>query len=200
MATPQIFRAARAATLGAAALLLAATGASAAPARTTADVNLREGPGTQYRVIASMPRGSLVDVRECVRAWCEVGYRGRVGWASRRFLAEGGAPARPGPARPRPQEPVFPGAPIFPFPVPGFEPRPQRPDPGPILGACNERGARWLIGERATERRLENALEASGARRLRVEEPGRFYTQDYREDRLTVTVDRRDVVVDVACR
>ncbi|MGJ3263349.1 MAG: I78 family peptidase inhibitor [Salinarimonas sp.] len=171
-------------------LLLATVPAVAEPARTTADLNLREGPGTRYRVIAAMPRGSLVDVRACTDAWCEVGYRGRVGWASRRYLRIGAVPVRPAPApvRPAPER-----VPLFP---PFLGEGPLRPAPA----VCSARRVRWLIGERATERRLEAALEASGARRLRVEEPGRFYTQDFRPDRLTVEVDRRDVVVDVACR
>lgn len=189
-------RGAFAALFCAVALLIAATDiAAAAPARTTADLNLRSGPGTQYRVIAAMPRGSLVDVIRCVERWCQVSYRGRVGWASSRYLREGG---RPGPVYPAPP-PVAPGNPFpfpFPFPFPDIDPRPDYPP----RGICRERPARWLIGERATERRLEAALDASGARRLRVEEPGRFYTQDYREDRLTVTVNRRDIVVDVECR
>ncbi|WP_349369642.1 SH3 domain-containing protein [Salinarimonas sp.] len=191
-------RALLAALVGAVALLIAATDlAAAAPARTTADLNLRTGPGTQYRVILAMPRGSLVDVGRCVPRWCEVSYRGRVGWASSRYLRQGG---RPGPVYPAPAPaPVYPGTPFpfpFPFPFPDVDPRPDYP----TRGICRERPARWLIGERATERRLQAALDASGARRLRVEEPGRFYTQDYREDRLTVTVNRRDIVVDVECR
>ncbi|WP_372423879.1 I78 family peptidase inhibitor [Salinarimonas chemoclinalis] len=166
------------------ALLLAAP-ALAEPARTTADLNLRAGPGTGYAVVAFMPRGSLVDVRTCERAWCEVGHRGRVGWVSRRHLRLGAAPGpiRPGPIRPDPLPPP---------------PRAERPRPSPA--ACDAQRARWLLGERASERRLEAALDASGARRLRVEEPGFAYTQEFREDRLTVRVDRRDVVVEVACR
>ncbi|MGP9820694.1 I78 family peptidase inhibitor [Salinarimonas sp. NSM] len=152
------------------ALLLAAP-ALAEPARTMADLNLREGPGTGYTVVASMPRGSLVDVRSCVRAWCEVGHRGRVGWAIRRHLRLGAAP---GPIRPAPV--------------------------GPDRASCDARAVRRLIGERATERRLEAALDASGARRLRVEEPGYAYTQEFRDDRLSVRVDHAGVVTDVACR
>ncbi|WP_052341510.1 I78 family peptidase inhibitor [Salinarimonas rosea] len=170
--------------------LLLAGPALAEPARTTADLNLREGPGTGYRIVAAMPRGSLVDVRTCVRAWCEVGHRGRVGWASRRHLRLGAAPGpvRPGPVRP---DPAWPAPP----------PPPPRVDPPRAAPAsCDARRARWLVGERATERRLEAALDASGARRLRVEEPGYAYTQELRRDRLTVRVDRREIVVDVACR
>lgn len=185
-----------AALVGALALSFAAFGtAEAAPARTTADLNMRSGPGTQFRIVTSIPRGTLVDLGRCVPGWCEVAWRGRVGWASSRFLVEGGRPQRPTRPRPEPAPPFG-----FPFPVPipgpGFEP----PRPGPAWGECRVRPARWLIGERATERRLDAALEDSGARTLRVEQPGRFYTQDYREDRLVVQVDRDGWVVDVECR
>ncbi|GGK32005.1 SH3 domain-containing protein [Salinarimonas ramus] len=188
------------------AALGAVSGAQAEPARTTADLNLRQGPGTQYAIVASMPRGSLVDVRDCVRSWCEVGYRGRIGWASRRFLALGAVPGPiaprpiapgpviPGPVVPGPVRPVPEAAPPFPFPFIGDGPR------RPARAECRERPVFWLVGERATERRLQEALNASGARTLRVEEPGRFYTQEYRPDRLSVRVDVRNVVVDVACR
>jgi len=53
-------------------LLIGVGAAMAYPASTTADLNLRTGPGTQYRVIGSMPRGARVDVAGCSRGWCEV--------------------------------------------------------------------------------------------------------------------------------
>lgn len=184
--------------VGALALMVATLAAAeAAPARTTADLNLRSGPGTHYHIVASMPRGSLVDILGCTRGWCEVAWRGRVGWASSRFLVEGGRPLRPG--RPFPEPHPQPGYPFpfpFPFPVP-------IPDPGydhPDAGLCVAGPARFVLGRRASQRNIDAAFDASGARRLRVIEPGEMYTQDYREDRLNVQVDFRGIIVSVDCR
>lgn len=183
------------------ALFLGIAAAAAQPATVTSDLNLRAGPGTNFRVILSMPRGSRVDILDCRGTWCQVDFRGRVGWASANFLAVGQA-VRPEPPR---------AVPIpIPIPIPGITP-PGITPPGwergrdwgrgrDRAGRCRADRAEFIIGRRATESRLEQALDASRARTLRVEEPGRFYTQEFRPDRLTVSVDRRRIVVDVECR
>ena len=182
--------------LGALAVLVASLAAAeAAPARTTADLNLRAGPGTHYRIVGSMPRGSLVDILDCTHGWCEVAWRGRVGWASSRYLVEGGRPLRPG--RPYPEPRPQPG---FPFPFPFPMPIPDTGYDHPDAGLCVAGPARFVMGRRATQRNIDAAFDASGARRLRVIEPGETYTQDYREDRLNVQVDFRGIIVQVDCR
>jgi uncharacterized protein YraI len=71
-------------------LALAVSGGAFAqePAQTTSNVNLRGGPGTDHPVVMAMPEGAQVQVLQCPApgAWCELDYRGTVGWASARFL------------------------------------------------------------------------------------------------------------------
>jgi hypothetical protein len=54
--------------------------ASAAPARVAANTNLRQGPGTNYGVIATVPRGSIVDISGCAGEWCTAHWLGRTGY------------------------------------------------------------------------------------------------------------------------
>lgn len=70
---------------------LLAAPAEARSAHTTADLNLRTGPGTQYQIIATMPAGSRVDIGECADGWCAVDWRGQDGFASMVGLAGGAA-------------------------------------------------------------------------------------------------------------
>jgi uncharacterized protein YraI len=82
--------------LAAGALMLSAGAASAAIV--TGDLNLRTGPGTNYRVIDVMPAGARVNVLSCTGSWCRVGFRGEVGFASAGYLGRGApvyAPAPP---------------------------------------------------------------------------------------------------------
>lgn len=70
--------------------LLVATGAMAASALVTTDLNIRTGPSTGYPAIGVLPNGAVVDVVGCTRgySWCRVNYRGYDGWASSRYLAQ----------------------------------------------------------------------------------------------------------------
>lgn len=73
-----------------AALLACSTGiAAASTAVADADVNLRSGPGTEYDVIAVIPNGAAVDVRNCTAQWCRVRYAGNEGWASSTYIGAG---------------------------------------------------------------------------------------------------------------
>lgn len=84
----------RFALLSLAALMLAATAASAAPGVATGNVNLRTGPGSGYARIATIPAGARVEVLRCA-GWCEVVFAGRRGWASAAYISRGyrGVPA-----------------------------------------------------------------------------------------------------------
>ncbi len=55
---------------------------------TTADVNMREGPGTGYSVIVTIPAGSSVLVYDCLnnRRWCDVSWRDYRGHVYDRYL------------------------------------------------------------------------------------------------------------------
>jgi hypothetical protein len=104
--------------------------------RTIAAVNMRSGPGTQYRVLIQIPRGVSVALLGCVPnfAWCRTSYRGITGWVSAAYLTP-----RPG-ARAFP--PGFPFPPGIPLP-PGFPlPRPQPPQTGnfTITGTLTREG------------------------------------------------------------
>lgn len=63
--------------------------AEAAPARTTANVSVRSGPGTHYRIVGHLRAGDRVNVNRCApsRRWCHVqSRRTRSGWINARFL------------------------------------------------------------------------------------------------------------------
>jgi hypothetical protein len=53
--------------------------------RVISDVNMRTGPGNSQTVIATIPRGSPVEVIEC-QQWCEVIFTGRRGWVYASFV------------------------------------------------------------------------------------------------------------------
>ena len=76
--------------LAAGLLLISAGAASAAPALVTGDLNLRSGPGTNFRVITVLPGGATVNVVDCGGGWCRVAWRGGDGFASRSYLDLGG--------------------------------------------------------------------------------------------------------------
>ncbi|MGD9867274.1 MAG: SH3 domain-containing protein [Hyphomicrobiales bacterium] len=74
-------------TFAIAASALALGAAPAAAAVVTGDLNLRSGPGTEYRVIASMPEGAQVNTGSCSGNWCHVNWRGYSGYASASYLS-----------------------------------------------------------------------------------------------------------------
>ena len=66
--------------------------AAAAPATVGTNTNLRQGPGTNFGVIMTVPGGSVVDVIRCGGEWCNVMADGRPGYMIARNLGLGGAP------------------------------------------------------------------------------------------------------------
>lgn len=79
-------------TVGLAVLTLGVTAASAyaATAYATGSVNVRSGPGTDYRVVDQLYRGQRVDVQDCRGSWCRVSKPGPDGWVSANYLSAGG--------------------------------------------------------------------------------------------------------------
>ena len=73
----------------AAATIAAPVAASAAPARVTANVNLRAGPGTEYYPIVVLPAGAPVELYGCLQGytWCDVSFGRERGWVSSRYLS-----------------------------------------------------------------------------------------------------------------
>jgi uncharacterized protein YraI len=78
--------------VGAVALMASAGLANAAPATVGTNTNLRQGPGTGFGVIMTVPGGSVVDVIRCGGTWCNVMVNGSPGYMIARNLGLGGAP------------------------------------------------------------------------------------------------------------
>lgn len=55
---------------------------------TTANLNLREGVGTNYNIILTMKKGSKLEVLEFLGSWAKVKYNGYVGYVSKQYLKE----------------------------------------------------------------------------------------------------------------
>jgi len=76
-----------------AALLALSSGlAAAAPATLERSAKVHSGPGIKYQVIATLRRGTVIDVSGCSGAWCEVAWRGRRGYVAHTVLAAGAVP------------------------------------------------------------------------------------------------------------
>jgi len=66
-------------------------------------------------------------------------------------------------------------------------------------GRCDADAAQTVVGQPYAEALREQALKQSGARMVRVIRPGMAVTMDYREDRLNLELDEKDVVVSARC-
>jgi hypothetical protein len=67
-------------------LALSAGAAAANPAVAYNELNMRAGPGPEYAVIISMPRGANARVWNCDGAWCRVSWNGYSGYSSQRYF------------------------------------------------------------------------------------------------------------------
>jgi len=63
------------------ALIVAAGPALAKPAYVPSTVNLRAAPGTKSEIVAKIPAGSLVNMKECSEGWCEITWQEKTGFA-----------------------------------------------------------------------------------------------------------------------
>jgi Bacterial SH3 domain len=114
------------ATCAAALMALSAQCAQAEPALATNNVNLRQGPGTNYPVITRIPGGSTVEVSACRGEWCAASWHGQNGYMIATSLDKGGgAPPPPGAGGP----PPGPGGPTPPPGAGGSPPPPGGPPP-----------------------------------------------------------------------
>jgi hypothetical protein len=97
--------------------------ANAAPATVGTNTNLRQGPGTNFPVIMTVPGGSVVDIIRCGGEWCNVMANGQPGYMIGRNLGRGGpAPVAVVGAPPPPVVVVGPGP--YPYgPYYGYGPR-----------------------------------------------------------------------------
>jgi uncharacterized protein YraI len=72
----------------AAAVLLAPAVAQAAEGVSTANVNMRAGPSTQYPAVTVIPAGESVEIHGCLAdvPWCDVEFYGGRGWVAGRYV------------------------------------------------------------------------------------------------------------------
>lgn len=73
--------------IGAAVLALSAGSVFAATA--TASVNVRTGPGTQFRAVDTLRPGEQVSIVDQNGGWCAIEASGPNGWVSCRYLTSG---------------------------------------------------------------------------------------------------------------
>ena len=70
-------------------VLLPAAAFAQSDGMVTTDLNLREGPGSNYGVLTTIPDGDAVKIEGCVEGtnWCQVMYEGETGYAYAQYLA-----------------------------------------------------------------------------------------------------------------
>jgi cell wall-associated NlpC family hydrolase len=56
---------------------------------------MRSGPATSYGIVATIPKGAVVEVYESSNGWDKVVYNGKTGWAAAQYLTAANAPAAP---------------------------------------------------------------------------------------------------------
>jgi uncharacterized protein YraI len=61
--------------------------ADAAVTRTTSHLNMRHGPGANYRRVTTIPPGQIVNVLGCTGNWCAVIWRRHQGYVNARYLS-----------------------------------------------------------------------------------------------------------------
>ncbi len=69
--------------------------------KTTASLNMRTGPRTAYKILATIPKGTAVIViSRSSSGWYKLSYSGRTGWINNKYVTTGSfAPAPTGPNR-----------------------------------------------------------------------------------------------------
>jgi uncharacterized protein YraI len=73
--------------------LLLTGAATAKPIATSAETNLRKGPGTDTEVLTLIPKGTTVEVGKCTNGWCEASLDGKDGFVIARNVGLGPRPA-----------------------------------------------------------------------------------------------------------
>jgi uncharacterized protein YraI len=63
--------------------------ANASPGFSTANVNVRTGPDTDFPSVGVIPEGDAVEIAGCLRdeSWCDVVWAGNRGWVYSEYLA-----------------------------------------------------------------------------------------------------------------
>lgn len=162
---------------------LAIDGTIPSPAKnavTSANLNMRSGPATSYKVLTVMPRGAKVTLTGQINnGFHSVSYNGFTGWAFSAFLELGtGSVTSPRPA-PTPTQPPAPTPTPPPAPTPTQPPAPTPTPPPPPPADIVFDGTNSIIGPvRGTP---EGAIEfARRAGALRMDEVERYIREVYR--------------------
>ncbi len=69
----------------------------------------------------------------------------------------------------------------------------------PARGTCNADGTAWAIGQPADQNIGRRLLNESGAGLWRIITPNQSVLKDYRDDRLNVNVDAKNIITSVSC-
>jgi len=64
------------------------------PGTVTAQVNLQHAPANESEVLATIPKGSFVKVRDCTNGWCRASWNGRNGYILTKNVRIGGSAHR----------------------------------------------------------------------------------------------------------
>ncbi|MGS4887619.1 SH3 domain-containing protein [Roseibium sp. MB-4] len=101
-------------------------------AYTTANLNMRAGPGTNYPVLTTLPQGAGVTVFGCTAdfQWCDAAFTSVKGWVSGKYLSYGVQGRYYG--QPIPRSGIYVGVPRYQrnYPVYGRGPVRVQPLPG----------------------------------------------------------------------
>jgi len=88
-------------------------------------------------------------------------------------------------------------------PLPVFDPTPPPSSSvsPPMAGAmkCDDSRGQTSVGQSATQAAVAKIIADTGSRNARVVKPGQAVTMDYREDRVNINVDAKNVVIAVKC-
>lgn len=71
--------------------------------------------------------------------------------------------------------------------------------PGLEDDSCSAEAAQRYVGQKADRSVVESAVEASGAKSVRVIEPDMMVTMDFRGDRLNIRVDATGKIIAIEC-
>lgn len=90
-------------------------------------------------------------------------------------------------------------------PPPVVDPAPVPPPSAsvspPMAGAmkCDDSKGQTAVGQTATQAVVDKIIADTGSRNARVIKPGQAVTMDYREDRVNINVDAKNVITSVKC-
>lgn len=79
------------------------------------------------------------------------------------------------------------------------EPTPAEAAPPPAAMRCDAAKAQWAVGQAASPDVVDKVVKDSGSSTSRVLTPGQPMTMDYREDRVNIHVDGKNVITEVKC-